>query len=201
MFYSAKRVISDESSSSLNRQNKISTVLWIASHPSSPSKVPISPYDILIQHYHDFEQILSKIWASKLQITLEFLGMHNQERLVQQSQISAARRTIYSLSNSQAVFRRICASSPKARLYLEKTHERRRSVYFAVGLETLWETQIKQNNLKATSNGGNLTAPGELAVSAAVSVPVLLGEVLNISLDSIWEKQRQGCNQFFAEDE
>ncbi|MCJ1240734.1 hypothetical protein MMC14_008738 [Varicellaria rhodocarpa] len=88
-----------------------------------------------------------------------------------------------------------------ARQYLEKAYLRRRKVYFVVGLEKFMDARLETNSHNTSSIGGKVTAPGELVLGAATGVPLPLGEIPDVAVDSQRKKSNKGLSYFFAEGE
>jgi hypothetical protein len=162
----------------------------------------IGPNDIIVQHHYDFSHILHESSGTRFNIALtELLGLQSEAKDTLRTRVDAVRRTTYTLSNSQAVFERICASSDRARRYLEKAYLRNRKVYLVVGLETLLDADIKELAGTASKRDGNLTAPGGLIATAATGVPLPLGDILDVGVGAGWSKGKKTYSTFFAEGE
>jgi hypothetical protein len=160
----------------------------------------ISPKDIIIQHHHSFSHILDKSAGTNFNVVLtELLGLHDEGKSTLRTTVHAIRRTTYTLSNSQGVFERICASSDQARRYLEMAYLRNRTVYIVIGLETLLDAKVTEQTGTATVKCGNVTAPGGLIATAATGVPIPLGEILDVGVEAIWSKGEKTISSFFAE--
>jgi hypothetical protein len=162
----------------------------------------IRPNDIIIQHHHNFSHILDRSSGTNLNVTLtELLGLQNEGQTTLRTRVDAIRRTTYTLSNSQDVFERICASSDRARRYLEKAYLRNRTVYLVVGLETLLDAEVMEQAGTLTTKGGNVTAPGGLIATVATGVPLPLGDLLDVGVEAGWNKGEKTISSFFAEGE